>query len=641
MRRRFKLSKIAVWVMCLSLQGCAAFCNRSSSGYFNLDSPFKLTQSEVDTFFSSHDTSGTLLFPQIAAGDGYATVVTLMHVDARATAGTVTGTLRFHNPDGSPRVVDTLQSGSGSQFVISIPKGGVRQVTVTSTAALAVGSARFDTLGGTAINGVSTFTVDNAVVGVPSAASVTRGWVPLNARSGFSNGIALQNPENIPVNVRLNIIGPTGQLAQSAQPTELNPLPANGQYARFIGPEMGFTGLIEPNSTLELEVIGSGSVAALPLVLGNGLISSSSLITQETETPVVFSQVVDGGGYQTALRLFNPSNARFTGTLRFYNADGTPKEITLILFGRAREFSVQIPPRGTLNLETSGVGALGAGMARIDSVMPLGGAATIFFGQNHVGVPPSSRMRSAKIAVETRGGFNTGLAVSTVKTAPFNMRMTLFNREGVSAGTVQPAGVQPLGPNRQYARYVTEMGFANTTDLQESSIVVESVGGGVFTPLALLDRNGVFSTTAVARQTLYSPTDFAGTYSGPWTIADPPQQGSLTLTFSIDTVTNRGLFTLSGNGPLGTAGPETFTGDFRGDGYVAAINSPVLGTGVVTLKPDGTLILRATGSQSVFLPWAALDGEFDGNRFVGTIEADLGPAFSPSRTTGTFTLTRR
>src|ERR1051326_3530727 len=80
-------------------------------------------------------------FPQIAAGGGYSTIVTLMNVDARMPSSAV-GRLKFYNPDGSARTVTTAELGSGVQFDVTIPYQGTRVITVTSTGATtAVGTA--------------------------------------------------------------------------------------------------------------------------------------------------------------------------------------------------------------------------------------------------------------------------------------------------------------------------------------------------------------------------------------------------------------------------------------------------------------------------------------------------------------------
>src|SRR5437870_4384726 len=95
-----------------------------------------------------------LFFPQIAAGGGYVTTVTLIHTDARSTASAAAGTLRFFNPDGTARTVTTNEFGTGASFNITIPAGGVRVITVTSPGAVAIGAARFD-VSGVSVGGVA------------------------------------------------------------------------------------------------------------------------------------------------------------------------------------------------------------------------------------------------------------------------------------------------------------------------------------------------------------------------------------------------------------------------------------------------------------------------------------------------------
>src|SRR5262245_49224887 len=81
--------------------------------------------------FSGVPVWGDVYFPQIAAGGGYVTVVTLMHTDLRST-NAAAGRLKFYNPDGSARTVTSTELGQASDFNITIPYQGTRVVTITS-----------------------------------------------------------------------------------------------------------------------------------------------------------------------------------------------------------------------------------------------------------------------------------------------------------------------------------------------------------------------------------------------------------------------------------------------------------------------------------------------------------------------------
>src|SRR5262249_14900384 len=140
-----------------------------------------------------------------------------------------------------------------------------------------VGTAIFE-VSGVAVGGVARFTYGGSSVGVLNAAPARIAYIPLVTRTGFSNGVAFQNPASTAVNVRLRLIRPDGTVDQVSNPPELNPFPAFGQFSRFVSSEMGFANPVQPNSVLEVAVQGAGTVAILPLVLGNGYTSSSGLI---------------------------------------------------------------------------------------------------------------------------------------------------------------------------------------------------------------------------------------------------------------------------------------------------------------------------------------------------------------------------
>lgn len=574
-----------------------------------------------------------LYFPQIATGGGYVTTITLMHTDSRTPLVPAVGKITFYNPDGTARSVDTLEMGSGSEFDVTIPAGGVRILTANSVGDVKIGGAKFVATGAS-IAGVATFTFGSAVVGVLGGTPIQLGYIPLNTRSGFSNGVAVQNPGATPINLQFSVLNPDGTVEQTSFPRETNPLPPNGQFSRFAGPEMGFTKAIRPDSTLQIQVAGSGgNFVALPLVLGNNLFSSSAIVASDIETPVVFPQVADGGGYVTVMRLFNPRAATITATLRFFRPDGTSRPVALLNRGTNSEFQLTIGARSTVVVETTGsASTVGVGMARIDSTVPIGAVATIFTPQQgHLGVLASARMRSARIPVNTRTGYNTGVALA----AGFdraNFKMTLQNRDGAGGQTVQPAEITPIPSQGQFARYVTEMGFGGAAGLGDSSLLIEPVTTGAFAPLALLDRAGVFSTTAAARQTLFSPADLAGNYVGTWT--NPSYNGPMTMSFTVNSSNNTatGVLNVPDEFP-----PLGFTGAFGSDGFLGA--TP--GQGTLAIRPDGTISLNTNLTNPSLVTALTLVGEFNGTTASGTFEVTwtTSPAVPPLK--GTWSLTKR
>src|SRR5262249_32653247 len=134
-------------------------------------------------------------------------------------------------------------------------------------------------------------------------------------------------------------------------------------------------------------------------------------------------------------------------------------------------------------------------------------------------------------------GGNTGVALATYGPNNVNLRITLKDRDNIATQTVTPGEINPLLAHGQYARYVTEMGFSNTADLADSSLLIESLGTGNFISLALLDR-GAFASTATARQRLYDPVQLSGKFVGPWSLPDFAAIGNITVSLSVDASNN-------------------------------------------------------------------------------------------------------
>jgi hypothetical protein len=557
-------------------------------------------------------------FPQIAAGGGYVTVVTLMNTDARAPASAV-GRLKFYNPDGSARTVTTTELGNGSQFDVTVPYQGTRVITITSTGGLAVGTAVFE-VSGVSVGGVARFSIGSDSVGVIDAKPVSLAYIPLTTKDPFGNGVAIQNPGATPVNIRLRLIKPDGTIDQTSTPAGINPLPGFGQFSKFVGPEMGFNNPVQANSTLEIAVQGAGSVTILPLLLGNGFTSSGSLVTSDIDSPALFVQVVDGGGFTTAIRLFNPTQYLAVGFLRFFSQSGAPRTLPIAGVGNVSFIPISIAAGRTVVYETTGASAgVSAGMARLDTSVAVGGLATLFYGPTHVGVPSTSAMRSGRIAVDTDGG-NTGVALGTSGPNPNNLRLTLQNRDGLGSQISTPSELSPLRVNQQYARYVTEMGFTSSNGLKETSLLVETVGAGTFFPLALLDR-GAFSSTATSRQRLYDPVNLAGNYAGTFTMTDFALTGGLTIGLALNG--NSATVSLSLDGEsLGN-----ISGTFGADGELTINGAAGLLNQLINFRvhADGVFsILLVNLGNAVFTPagevrWISAFGELAPPRGSGAI----------------------
>src|SRR5438552_2775221 len=84
--------------------------------------------------FSGLSEANTVYFPEVAAGDGYSSIFTLINTDSMA----LSGQLRVFNQDGSPRATPVEWES------ISIPPAGSARLTLSNRGKLEVGSGSFE-----------------------------------------------------------------------------------------------------------------------------------------------------------------------------------------------------------------------------------------------------------------------------------------------------------------------------------------------------------------------------------------------------------------------------------------------------------------------------------------------------------------
>ncbi len=608
---------------------------------------FRLTMLAALLTIGTEGLANDLWFPQIAAGGGYTTKITLANVDLRGTAPAL-GQLFFYNQDGSARTVTTLEAGTASSFNITVPYQGTRTLTITSRADVAVGAAKYQ---GDAVvtGGVATYTFGATAVGVLPGNSISNGYVPLLLRPGFDTGIAVVNTFSAPIDVQFSLLNPDGSSLQTGSRVRI---PTNGQVARLVGPELGFRGPFAPGTALQISVIGSGTFAALPLSLGNGFISSSTTIDpNDAQTPLYIPHVALGSGYTMNFRIFNSSDAPLGGTLRFKDSAGKPLPVvatqtttvdvtptTPDLFEVA-----SIPAKGSVVLGVSAPGPLKVGYATWESFIPnnpvirvpapTGIAATIFSDPVHVGESGTTNFYSAAIPVDVGQGINTGVALATAGINGSKISVSLRDSSGASVAASNLAALNPLAAGNQLARYASE--FFDGITIAGGYMIVESSGPDGFLPLAILDSSGTFSTTAVIRRSLYAPSQLAGNFTGAWNNTTFGSTGAARLNLSINSTTNVATINIDVDGNV-FGGPdppaETWTCTVTLEGCKATFISPVFGAGIFVLRPDGTLYIRSTPSGGFF----NMDGYLNSRNLWGAYSVGLGSL----RAIGTFSLSK-
>lgn len=276
-------------------------------------------------------TPDPLYFPQVADGGGYITSVVLLNT----TSTTQNGTIDLFQPDGAPLAVTPVGGQTGSSFPYSItPEGTFVLETDGSGGTVRSGWARVAPTGNsTSPVGAGLYQLSqNGVVvtesGIPSARPTERALFAADLSGGHNTGLAVVNPGNAPLtDLTLRAYELDGVTPVPGTTASTVSLPALGQTAQFVaelipGVPDGFVGVVEMTS----------SAAFAPLTLraltnGRGDFLLTTFPTADLDTPapapIVFPQIVDGGGYQTEFILIGPAGEA-NATLRFFDPAGNP-----------------------------------------------------------------------------------------------------------------------------------------------------------------------------------------------------------------------------------------------------------------------------------------------------------------------------
>lgn len=211
-----------------------------------LNSAFhSLTASDFEVVQLGYNPGQTVYFPHVALGGGFATSFSIHNTGASAAAGTLYLTYR----DGSPWNAQLSAAGAaasatvGSSLSVMIPAGASEVITaseISSAGESQRGWARIESSGG-ALSGVATFQLADSngiktIAGVIASQPVDAATIPVDnddSQSRFT-GFAIANPNSDDVFLRLVALNESGEIQETVNPSELNPLGPGRQIARFI-----------------------------------------------------------------------------------------------------------------------------------------------------------------------------------------------------------------------------------------------------------------------------------------------------------------------------------------------------------------------------------------------------------------------
>jgi hypothetical protein len=214
-----------------------------------------------------------LVFPQFVTGADYVSAVTLVNTNGTAT---VTGTLSIFNQDGTPRSIAVDGKGTASSFSVTIPPGGTAVLNTTAGGNVVVGMAKF--ISDFPADGVVRYAYSGGQVGVLPGTPHSFQTLVINTANGNNTGLAIANPGTTAINVRLIQVDGNGTVVQTLDLPELNPLPANGQVAKFVT-EFGFSSISNLSSgSIQIQTKGDGKFSALGLLVRNGAFATTGII---------------------------------------------------------------------------------------------------------------------------------------------------------------------------------------------------------------------------------------------------------------------------------------------------------------------------------------------------------------------------
>jgi len=334
-----------------------------------------------------------------------------------------TAQLVLTDDNGQPLLMTITGLGTNSQFSIQLPAGSTQILQTDGLGNLVAGAA---VVTSTASIGVSAiFTIydrnGNYVTesGVGSSEPLVSFVIPVDTTGLFNTGLALFNFSGIDAPITLTLRDTGGQQAAT---TQMN-LASHGHTAKFVA---GAGQLFPAVTSFQGTLLIQSTIPIAAMVLRQNLtpLSYTSLpvvSTASTKLTLNLAHVANGvyagGSFKTSFLIFNISTSPANVTLALTQDAGTPLSVTISGRGTADTFTFNnLPPGGSLFLQTDGSGNLTGGAATITSNVPIG-ASGIFTVSNpqgafqtESGVGDSPVLTSFTLPVDITGNFDTGVA---------------------------------------------------------------------------------------------------------------------------------------------------------------------------------------------------------------------------------------
>ena len=428
-----------------------------------------------NTYYLSHFANGNY-------GDGSFRMTVILFNNGNTDT---TATLKLSDDNGLPLTVTINGWGTASQFDIPLPAGGSQMLQTDGLGSLVRGAAVVTSAAKIEVSAIFTIYDANGnyvtETGVGSSEPSASFVLPVDTTGSFNTGLALFNFNGTPVSMTLTLRGTDGQQVGTV-PLTLNSL---GHTAVFIaGAEQLFPSFTNFQGTLLIQ--SAAPIAAMVLRQNLTPLSYTSLpvvSTSSTKLTLNLAHEANGthsdGSFKTSYLIFNISASPANVTLALTQDNGNPLNVAILGRGTASSFVYNnLPPGGSLFLQTDGAGPLSVGAATITSNVPVGASAifTVFDSQGafqtETGVGDSPVLTSLTLPVDITGDFDTGVAFFAPGSSGAILTFQLLSSSGTLFGS---SATRTLEPRGHLALFLSQV-FPGTSNFR-GSVAINATSG--------------------------------------------------------------------------------------------------------------------------------------------------------------------
>ena len=460
--------------------------------------PLYATLPVVDPSVHSND---RVVFPDVAAGDGYVTQLVLIN----RSRGRIRGQVRLTASDGSELRLQ-VSGTTVSEFLYEIEPDGVYRAELESPSGLSAGYAMLSPEAGSETPaGAAIFQykpagqiITEAGVAATTPTTSARIFVDQAADGSRRTGLAIANPGGDKANLTLILMDRYGENAQTMPLT----IPPGGHVAKFVDELFmnvteGFTGLLEMRSTAAVAPITLRVTTNTRHETILTTLPVADLMRAATTTTLIFPHFAFGSEFKTRLILINTdTTGTASGRIRFYREDGGPLQ-TPMGGGQSAQFNYQLSS-GSVRQFLPGNAATARSIVLLNSSDRPITELTINEGSRR-----RPRLRILDSDDASRDDFDVSYSSSAPDVAGVDNGWVVGKMRGWSTLSIS-AGSQPGGPRKDVP--VTIVGIDSGDGGYRFSGIVQAPDLGVY--LAATDLHTIVHKKSVTEA--QAPETYAG-----------------------------------------------------------------------------------------------------------------------------------